>query len=397
MIEISEYFEPIGIKQVMGRLHTTHPLALVNVIDIHTIESGFPDFEVADIALVGVAENRNSTSPQIDEKAPDLVRKNLYKLYQGVYKPKIVDLGNIKLGQSVQDTYFALKTTVAELLKKKVIPVIIGGSQDLTLANYQAYEEVGQIINLVVIDPKFDLGLEKNGKVTNESYLNQIFTHEPNYLFNYTNLGYQTYFVDQDAIDLMNKLNFDIYRLGYVRKNLEEVEPLVRNADLLSFDMSSIRQSDAPGSTHASPNGLYGEEACQITRYAGLSQKITSVGFYELRTAFDVGEQTSQLLAQMIWYFFDGFYNKKDEVPTRQTKESDEFVKYTVTIKEFQNQIKFYKSKKSDRWWMEIPCPTSLKTKYERQILVPCSYNEYLAACQDEIPEKWLQAYRKLL
>ncbi len=397
MVEISEYFEPIEIRQLMGGLYTQHPMALVNVIDIHTPDSGFPEIEGAHIALIGVAEYRNSTLRHNDENAPDLVRKSLYGLFQGPSKPKIVDLGNIKLGESVQDTHFALKITVAELLKIKVIPVIIGGSQDLTLANYQAYEEVGQIINIVAIDSKFDLGLEKNGKVTSEAYLNHIFTHEPNYLFNYTNLGYQTYFVDQDAIDLMNKLNFDIYRLGYVRKSLEEVEPLVRNADLLSFDMSSIRQSDAPGSTKASPNGLYGEEACQITRYAGLSPKLTSIGFYELRTTFDMGEQTSQLLAQMIWYFFDGFYNRKEDIPTRQNKESDDYIKYTVSIREFQNQITFFKSKKSDRWWMEIPCPTSLRPKYERQILVPCSYSEYLAACQEEVPEKWLQAYRKLL
>jgi len=396
-MEVSDYFVPIDRSQVYNKLPGTHPLLLANIIRTNTIDHGFPTLEGIDIALIGVGENRNSTNNQSCQLAPDYVRKNLYKLFQGANWSRIADLGNIKLGDSIQDTYFALKSTISELLKRNIVPVIIGGSQDLTLANYQAYEELGQIINIVSVDPRFDLGLERSSNITNESFLNHIFTQEPNYLFNYTNLGFQTYFVDQDAIDLMSKLNFDVYRLGYVRKNLEEVEPLVRNADLLSFDISSIRQSDAPGSQNASPNGLYGEEACQIARYAGLSDKLTSIGFYEFCPSFDMGEQTSQLVAQMIWYFIDGYYNRKGDTPTRQSKETSAFIKYTVTLREFKNQIKFFKSKKSDRWWMEIPCPTSLKPKYERQILVPCSYNEYLAACQDEIPDKWLQAYRKLL
>ena len=396
-MEISDFFEPIDLSQIEKKPRSNHPLVLANVIDVHTQQSGFPNLEGIDLAIIGVGETRNSLGKYSGQLAPDYVRKNLFALFQGNCKPKIADLGNIRLGETVQDTYFALKKTIAQLLGQNILPVIIGGSQDLTLANYQAYEEIGQIINIVAVDPKFDLGLEKNGKITNEAYLNRIFTYEPNYLFNYTNLGYQTYFVDQDAIDLMGKLNFDIYRLGYVRKNMEEVEPLVRNADLLSFDISSIRQSDAPGSPNASPNGLYGEEACQITRYAGLSDKLTSIGFYEFSPTYDMGEQTSQLVAQMIWYFIDGFYHRKNDIPTKKSKESEGFIKYTVTLREFQNQIKFYKSKKTDRWWMEIPCPTSLRAKYERQVLVPCSYNEYLAACKDEIPEKWLQAYRKLL
>ena len=108
-----------------------------------------------------------------------------------------------------------------------------------------------------------------------------IILHQPNYLFNYTNIGYQTYFVDQDAVRLMKKMFFDTYRLGFVNRNIEEMEPMVRNADMLSFDISSIRQSDAPGCANATPNGFYGEQACQIMRFAGMSDKLTSLGIYE--------------------------------------------------------------------------------------------------------------------
>ncbi|HSV89163.1 MAG TPA: formimidoylglutamase [Bacteroidales bacterium] len=393
-MELVDFFEPIDQKIWHGKKNR-HPLVLAQCIDIFTDDSEFPDLQQTQLAILGVKEDRMAGENEGCGLAPDYVRKYLYELFQGSFKVNIADLGNIKAGNKVSDTYFALKTVLTELISRKVIPIIIGGSQDLTYANYLAYGELGQVINLISVDSAFDLGLNKDETINNSNYLSAILTHQPNFLFNYTNLGYQTYLVDQDAIELMGKLFFDVYRLGVVRKDLEEVEPVVRNADVLSFDVSSIRQSDAPGNSNVSPNGFQGEEACQIVRYAGLSDKLSSIGFYEANPALDRGEQTMQLVAQMIWYFIEGFSSRKKDMPDRQRKESGEYIKYFVSSKEVQQELVFYKSKKSDRWWMEVPCPASMQVKYERQFLVPCSYREYLAACQNDIPEKWLQVYRK--
>jgi formiminoglutamase len=395
-MDIVDFFDPVAEDILQIRKHQ-HPLVLGKSILFHDQEHGFPDLKQVQIALIGVPEDRNASGNQGSALAPDTIRKHLYQLFRGPYNIPIADLGNIRRGNKVSDTYFAVKQVVAALIRKKIVPVIIGGSQDITYANYMAYEELGQIINIVSIDSRFDIGMAKDEKIHHQNYLSNILTHVPSYLFNFTNIGYQTYFVDQDAIELMEKLNFDIYRLGVVRSDLSEVEPVVRNADLLSFDMSGIRQSDAPGNAMASPNGFYGEEACQIVRYAGLSDKLSSIGFYETNPRFDMGSQTSHLVAQMIWYFFDGFYNRKQDMPDRERKETNAYIKYNVSIKDFQDAIIFYKSKISDRWWMEVPYPAGLHQKYERQYLVSCSYNDYLAACQDEVPQKWWQVYRKFL
>lgn len=395
-MNVSDFFQPIDKKKILSD-NTRHPLALGRFISIHDTENGFPDLEDIHLAIIGVEEDRNAPGNEGCALAPDYVRKYLYRLFRGSYAPRIADLGNIRAGNSVTDTYFALKSAVAYLLEKNITPVVVGGSQDLTYANYQAYESLGQIINIVSIDSRFDMGMQKDEPINHQNYLSTILTSKPNYLFNFTNIGYQTYFVDQDAIELMEKLYFDVYRLGVVRSRLEEVEPVVRNADLLSFDVSSIRQSDAPANAQASPNGFHGEEACQIIRYAGLSDKISSIGFYELNPAFDNGEQTAHLVAQMIWYFFDGFYNRKNDFPDKHIKDSSDYIKYVVSIREFQNKINFYKSKKSDRWWMEVPCPPKLRNKYERHFLVPCSYSDYQEACQNEIPDKWWQVYQKFV
>ena len=294
---------------------------------------------------------------------------------------------------TVQDTTVAASTVITELIQNNIVPVILGGSQDLTFANYQAYRNLGQIINIVAVDPMFDIGKSED-EVNSRSYLSNIILHQPNYLFNYANIGYQSYFIDQDALRLMKNLMFDTYRLGIVRQNLEEVEPVVRNADIMSIDISSVRFSDAPGNGNATPNGFYGEEICQIVRYAGLSDKLTSIGFYEVNPELDNHGQTSHLVAQMIWYFIDGFYNRAHEYPFRN---EDDYMKYRVTIKDHREELTFYKSKKTDRWWMEIPMQSEKRIKYQRHYMVPCSYQDYQMACDNEIPDRWWMVYQKLM
>ncbi len=371
----------------------THKKRLGDVVRSYSNPGNFPDLDGIDIAILGVQEERNAYNNKGCCKAPDFVRNYLYKLFQGEYETNLADLGNIQAGNSVNDTYFALTTVISELISNNILPLVIGGSQDLTYACYKAYEKIGRIINIAAIDPMFDIG-EKEGDLSARSYLSKIILHKPNFLFNYTNIGYQTYFVDKEAIELMNNLLFDCYRLGVVRSDLEEVEPMVRNADMISFDISAIRQSDAPANKNATPNGFYGDEACQIVRYAGLSDKLTTIGFYEINPSIDNNNQTSHLTAQMIWYFIDGFYNRKKDFPHRNKKD---FLKYTVSIKEHKERIVFYKSKKSDRWWMEVPVKTGMRTKYKRHHFIPCSYKDYKTALNDEIPDRWWQTYQKLM
>ncbi|MEI6122071.1 MAG: formimidoylglutamase [Bacteroidota bacterium] len=391
-MDISIYFEPVKISTIIDT-ENLHPNQFYNYVKIYGTEMPFPDSDEIDIAIIGVNEGRASVNNAKCSQAPDSVRKYLYNLYKPNFNLRIMDLGNIKPGKTLKDTYYAYCDVVATLLKKNILPVIIGGGQDLTYANYLAYESIGRIINIVTVDPAFDLG-DTESSLSSKTYLNKIITHQPSYLFNFTNIGYQSYFVDYEAVELMKKLYFDVYRLGFVQSEIEEVEPMVRNADMISVDISSVRQSDAPGNGNACPNGFYGEELCRIMRYAGLSDKLSSIGIYEINPEKDNNGQTAHLAAQAIWYFVDGFYNRKMDLPVKDKKD---YIKYRVMIKQLQNEIVFFKSKKSDRWWMEVPCPTKLKSKYERHYLVPCSYLDYQTAMKEEIPDRWWQAYQKLM
>ncbi len=365
-------------------------------VEIYTDK--FPEInkETTDIAIFGVLDDRNAIGNQGCALGPDYIREKLYSLCQGSSKVRITDLGNIRAGYTVADTYIAVKTVVTELVKQDILPLIIGGGQDLTYAQYMAYEDLEQKADLVVIDSKLDLNdsIDTSEIGTHsDSYLNKIFLHQPNYLFNFSNIGYQTYFVKQESLRIMEKLLFDVNRLGDFYGRIPVAEPIIRNANILSFDISAIRSSDACGNANATPNGFYGEEACQLCRYAGMSDKLTSFGVYEFNPAYDRNGQTAMLLAQMLWYFMEGYYQRKKDIPLQP---KSQYLIYRATLSDNSHELVFVKSKKSDRWWMQVPYPTS-HSGNDRYHLVPCRYDDYQLAVGGEMPDLWWRTYQKLI
>jgi arginase family enzyme len=390
-LDISVFFKPSNRDTITeGYVYQTNQLG--KTIKKFEDPENFPSLDGCLIAIIGVKEGRGSKYNESCDNGPDVIRKHLYKLWGLGNLFQIVDLGNIEPGHTIEDTYYALSSTIEYLVKLNILPVIIGGGQDLTFANYKGYQNLEQLVNLVSIDNNFNLGFIDDD-LDAQTYLSKIILYQPNYLFNYSNIGYQTYFVDPAAVELMQKLFFDSYRLGLVRANMEQTEPIVRNADIVSFDISSVRKGDAPGNFYAGPNGFSGEEFCQIARYAGLSDKVSSVGFYEYNPEFDDRESTAHLISQAIWCFLEGVSQRKNDTPSSL---DNNFLKYRVFLSDSKHEIVFYKSNKSDRWWMEVPYPNN-KSKYERHHLVPCSYADYQTACNEGMPDRWWQTYQKLI
>jgi len=385
---LEEFLTPLKLETIINR-DTLSNDQLGNCFRLH--ETIAPDLMDTDIAIIGVNDDRGSLKNRGSAQAPDKIRKHLYQLFRGHSHMRIADLGNLERGATLRDTYVALSKIVTEILHNKVVPIIIGGGHDLTYGHYGGYQEMGKMINVSVIDNMIDIR-ENEDEINSDNYLINLLTHQPNYLFNYSQIGYQTHFTSELTIETLDKLHFDLYRLGKVRDNIKDMEPIMRDTDMLSFDMSAIRYSDAPGNLNATPNGISGEEACQIARYAGLSDKLSSFGLYEVNPLHDVREQTQQLAAQMIWYFIDGFYNRKKIIP----KDADQdFTKYIVHFRDNSYEMVFWKSLRNDMWWMEVPSGSKSKRPNKKH-LIPCSYEDYQNACKEELPERWLKTYEKL-
>ncbi|MFA9188126.1 formimidoylglutamase [Flavobacterium sp. FBOR7N2.3] len=377
-----DFLEPIN-NDFLEVLKSLSSQQLGSKVVFHTQEE-FPDLNKVKIALIGVLENRGSDTIS---NSGDLsaFRQELYSMFPGNWDASIADLGDILPGNSKEDTYFAVRKVVSDLIKKKIIPIIIGGSQDLTYSMYRAYDELEQMVNLVAIDSKFDFGKEEE-EMSSNSYLSKMIIDEPNNLFNFCNIGYQTYYNSQEEIDLVEKLFFDGYRLGEVSNNIALAEPVFRDADFVSLDLNAVKSADSGNFVSFAPNGFNGKEICALARYAGISDKVSMFGVFNHHNS----RQESILITQIIWYFIEGYHYRSKEYPFGSR---ENYIKYSVPIEN--ETLVFYKSDRTDRWWIEIPFISNGNNKLKRNTLLPCSYEEYLGACNQELPERWWKAQRK--
>ena len=364
------------------------PLSLGRKIKIHTEQDGIPDLDNINIVILGVLENRNDVNYIGEDFNLNEIRKSLYSLFPGSWSTNIADLGDIQKGESIEDTYFALKETLSVLIPKRIIPIIIGGSQDLTYANYRAYDSLMPMVNVVNVDRAFDLG-DSSKPIKNNSFVGKVIIDQPYNLFNYATVGYQTYFNSQEEIDLMERLHFESYRLGEVSNDITLVEPVMRDANIVSIDLGVLKAAEVSLRQKVSPNGLDGKEICAVSRYAGISNKVSSFGIYEYKPSTD-DEITSMLISQMVWYFIEGVNCRVQDDNFADDKSHQKFITLADS-----HELIFYKSVKTGRWWIEIPFLSNVNNKLKKHTLLPCTHQDYLDACNDKIPDRWFKAYYK--
>lgn len=369
-------------------------------IDVDTSASSFqtaiyinngkmPDHEGLDIALIGLAEYRGSGNENAKVESPDEVRKQLYSLKKGFGDYGVIDLGNFRNGPNLEDTYLRLKEVCGYLMEKGIIPLLFGGSHDLTLGQFYGYEASNKLISILNIDQHIDL--EKNGPEA-MTFLNKIFGHSPNYLFNYSHLAYQSYLTNQKDLELIDQLSFEATRLGSLKENIQEIEPYVRDSDMLSFDLSALQSSYVQAAFNSKAYGLTGEEACQLCWYAGQNEKLSSIGMYNYDSGLDSEERKSAfILSTMIWYFIEGFYHRKGD----KNFISNDYLMYEVHLGGDPETIRFYKSKKSEKWWMEVPTIEN-QGMFNRSRMIACSYKDYEETQSGNIPDRWLNFFSKV-
>ncbi len=386
MVDLNDYFNPVSIEEP-GFTHISAQAGFPHNIYIHTENTPIKDLGKYRIAILGVPEGRNSSNPG-SAKGPDMIRSQLYKLARIPGKLKIIDLGNMKQGNTFSDSVAGLADVLTLLNNDKLFPVIIGGSSALIPAIDRALSYSKLRYTLTSVDPRIDYNNEQK-EHDSFNWLNQIINNHKSSFDHYINIGYQTYLNDQQVINRFLRQKSELVRIGDVRKSIHLTEPLLRDSDVAVFDISSVRQSDAPGTVSPSPNGFYGEEICLLSRYSGISDKLKIFGLFDVNPELDNRYLTSGLAAQIIWFFLEGFSQKQYETPTLSVSNSGRFIRYHVRVTDLDDDLIFVKSNLTDRWWIELP------SKKDTNIYVACSHEDYLMANQNEVPERWVRSVER--
>jgi len=353
----------------------------------HTEKNGIPDLEAVDMALIVVLEHRSAEGKRTPAFDSEAFRLDFYKLFYGNWSLKIADLGDLQPGDEPKDTQFALKQLIASLKSQNVLPLVVGAVQDSTYGCYRAFDRFREMLHVGLIDSKFDLCVADE-MVSSDSYVSQMITEAPNQLYHLTQIGYQSYFVAQEELDLYNQLFFEPYRLGDLTPDMRRAEPLLRTANLLSVDLHAVAAAELGGAQGYSPNGFTGREICALMRYAGIADQLQLLGIFEIPNT----PAATLLSAQMLWYFIEGYTLRINEIPDTL---SDNYVKFNVPIDG--QHLVFYRSLLTDRWWVEVAKGPFEKVARSdnRPYLVPCLALDYQTALNNELPDCWVRASRR--
>lgn len=382
MLDISLYFQPIDeVGDKIGSIGAS--------LEVHTVDN-FPDIENDSITLFYCPEFRNGEK-SVHGKSNDSFRNYFYDLSMPItWVKKIYDLGTLLPGETIEDTYYAVSHIVSELIKRNILPIVIGGAQDLIVPIYKGFAGLEQMVNITSIDAQVNLGSVEE-PLTSNSFLSHLLMTKPCNLFNYSVIGLQSPYIRQDDIDLFDKLYFDSIRLGEFNQDFKKAEPLIRYSDILNIDLLSIKKADYPCTFNTTTNGFYSEQICQIAKYAGISDKLSL--FSILNMFPNQLAQCDQFVAEIIWYFLDGVFSRRGDFPVGSKKN---YKKFIVQLQDAEKELIFYKSNVSERWWMEVPYNPSTESKYVRHHLVPCNFEDYELAMKNDLPDLWWKTYQKI-
>jgi formiminoglutamase len=319
----------------------------------------------------------------LDATAADAVRTALYPLSWPFGDLAFTDLGNLR--KTNQDFVIPL---LREVMDSQLFPIIIGGNPNLFYAQFQSFLNLRDLVSLVLIDEQVPISTD--GKKSSAKYLNHLLRHRKESIFHLGLIGAQAHFSDPTVLDWLEEHHYEYLRLGLARENLAEVEPMLRDADIVALHLDALKQADAPGQLNPSPSGFFLEEAAQLCRYSGMSDKLRSFGIYGI----DSGAKrklpaTAQAVAQLIWYFTEGYHQRLGDYPVTNKG----LTEYVVDWKGKEEKLTFWKSPRSGRWWLQVPTKTS--RKQQRHRLIPCSYSDYKKATQQELPDRLWNAFRR--
>ncbi len=273
-----------------------------------------------------------------DKEGSKRIKKNLYQFNSTPSSSlRLVDCGT--LNQKNTESFLPV---FKEVIESGAVILLLG-----TPVSFMKYQVAGVRMTTIIRESNLD----------DDIHLRSEFAKP---LFQY--IGTQRHLISESHQNIEGHL-----RLSDLREDIGLAEPCIRDSEAMIFNCDSLSASEAGYMTGMSSSGLSIMEACQLFRYAGATQSLSSVGIYGYNAGSDMTGLTANAIAQMIWYLLEGSTLREDPEKSLLTK-------YMVQSKDSDHTLLFYKSEISGRWWIENKSGNK----------VPCSYQDYRKACEED-------------
>jgi len=360
---LDHWLSPVRLSS-LSSFETLEDRQVGKRISIH-LEEGFPDLKGIRAAIIGLGDAESHA-----------VREELYQMTWAFDGIEIADIGDLRK----DDPNFVIPV-LHELIDAGVIPILIARDKRHLDTQYRSYIQKQNPFKMVLVDSN---GGRLPSRSIRDNISYDILNRASSPLSDFASLGHQAHLMDSEILKDLQHRSFSMMRLGDAQANIRETEPLIRDASAFCMSLSALRFSEAPGQLQNYPSGFYSEEACQLCRYAGISDQVSSMGIYGFVAGIDPTRVTATMVAQLAWYFLEGVAQRKDELPERLQSAQE----YLVKISSLDQNISFLHSQRTDRWWMRV---RRLHDPDEPEVLIPCSPRDYQQAARDQMPDRLFQ------
>jgi len=309
---------------------------------IHEDGKDFPVIAQSELAIIG-----------FDPDFSNGIRQILYKFENHFSSLRIADLGNLKSN----DVEFALPA-IKELIDGGIIPICLGAPAHII--------------------QKLRHRLENNRPNTIYHVSNRL----PEYHSDdkYEVLGFQRHLCAMDRIIELEEISHSSMSLAKLRAYPDIQEAVLRDADLVHFDGNAIKLADNPASIESNTSGLTCAEACQAMKNIGGSHKLQLLNLTNYEIIDERRQYASNLtMAEMIWYFFEGYANKLNDHP----QNVHSYQRFVINSLDTDVEMVFLKNDLTGRWWFVSDA--------KNIIYHACAYEEYLEASNGGIPNRLLK------
>ncbi|MFY0675003.1 MAG: hypothetical protein JXQ87_16500 [Bacteroidia bacterium] len=369
-------------QQVLFPVSVNFNLSGKQVGDVITINNG-ESFKLDNVSTVfiGVEQGGNQLS--------NTLREHLYTYRNTDGFEAFADLGDYTLPKEItQSNIDELGFIFSDLMEQDIHIVTYCNVVDLIPKVVdRAYDYLKQFYSTIETNVTIASDIDF-GQLEAKNWLSNNLDSSKSLMHHYGILGYQSNHISQDQIEHLHKLGFESERLGNLKSSITKAEPYVRMGNFLQVDFRSIKSSYT-GLAHQYPNGLNGEEACAILKYAGANSEMRAVNLFA--NGWGLQDLGAELMAQMIWYYIEGTQIGFEEDPLGG---NDNYAKYHTNFEKSNESIIFYKSLRSGKWWIYLPVDHEKYPRYK--YLIPCDYSDYQMATEGEIPYRWVLAVSRL-